>query len=167
MNVSDVHVSDEDGNMSRNMTIRANLDARFPRLASKIELQECDYNEKSQQNLPLEFYTRNVPDEMRTSWKLFDVTKFQEEIKVVQKTAVTPQVQREAKNSQQGPEHIGAGPRADRSSVAGCNDADFEQTAAQSPGKMLQNLEPTADELANDIAKQVTMTRKRESHQNT
>ena len=37
-----------------------------------------------------------------------------------------------------GPEHTEARPRADRSSVAGCNDADFEQTAAQSPGKMLQ-----------------------------
>ena len=37
-----------------------------------------------------------------------------------------------------GPEHTEARPRADRSSVAGCNDADLEQTAAQSPGKMLQ-----------------------------
>ena len=27
----------------------------------------------------------NVPDEMRTSWKLFDVTKFQDEIKIAQK----------------------------------------------------------------------------------
>ena len=27
----------------------------------------------------------NVPDEMRTSWKLSDVTKFQEEIKIAQK----------------------------------------------------------------------------------
>ena len=35
----------------------------------------------------------NVPDEMRTSWKLFDVTKFQEEIKIAQKTAATAQVQ--------------------------------------------------------------------------
>ena len=34
----------------------------------------------------------NVPDEMRTSWKLFDVTKFQEEIKIAQKTAATPHV---------------------------------------------------------------------------
>ena len=35
----------------------------------------------------------NVPDEMRTSWQLFDVTKFEEEIKIAQKTAATPQVQ--------------------------------------------------------------------------
>ena len=41
-------------------------------------------------------------------------------------------------DSQQIPEHIEARPRADRSSVAGCNDADLEQTAAQSPGKTLQ-----------------------------
>ena len=41
-------------------------------------------------------------------------------------------------DSQQGPEHTEARPRADRSSVAGCNDAELEQTAAQSPGKMLQ-----------------------------
>ena len=34
----------------------------------------------------------NDPDEMRTSWKLFDVTKFQEEIKIAQKTAATPRV---------------------------------------------------------------------------
>ena len=34
----------------------------------------------------------NVPDEMRTSWKLFDLTKFQEEIKIAQKTAATPHV---------------------------------------------------------------------------
>ena len=55
LNVSDVHVSHEDGYLSRNMTIRAkkndetqvrqqdreraNLDARFPRLASKFEFQ--------------------------------------------------------------------------------------------------------------------------------
>ena len=32
-------------------------------------------------------------------------------------------------DSQQGPEHIEARPRADRSSVARCNDADLEQTA--------------------------------------
>ena len=37
----------------------------------------------------LEFYKRNVPDEMRTSWK---TTKFQEEIKIAQKTAATPHV---------------------------------------------------------------------------
>ena len=41
-------------------------------------------------------------------------------------------------DSQQGPEHTEARPRADRSSVAGCNDADLEQTAAQSPGTMFQ-----------------------------
>ena len=34
----------------------------------------------------------NVPDDMRTSWKLFDVTKFQAEIKIAQKTAATPHV---------------------------------------------------------------------------
>ena len=34
----------------------------------------------------------NVPDEMRTSWKLFDMTKFQEEIKIAQKTAATSHV---------------------------------------------------------------------------
>ena len=34
----------------------------------------------------------NVQDEMRTSWKLSDVTKFQEEIKIAQKTAATPHV---------------------------------------------------------------------------
>ena len=31
-------------------------------------------------------------------------------------------------DSQQGPEHTEARPRAERSSVAGCNDADLEQT---------------------------------------
>ena len=35
---------------------------------------------------------KNDPDEMRTSWKLFDVMKFQEEIKITQKTAASPQV---------------------------------------------------------------------------
>ena len=41
-------------------------------------------------------------------------------------------------DSQQGPEHTEARPRADSSSVGGCNNADLEQTAAQSPGSMLQ-----------------------------
>ena len=41
-------------------------------------------------------------------------------------------------DSQQGPEHTEARPRADRSSFAGCNDADLAQTAAQSPGMTLQ-----------------------------
>ena len=41
-------------------------------------------------------------------------------------------------DSQQGPERIEARLRADRISVAGCKDADLEQTAAQSPGKMMQ-----------------------------
>ena len=41
-------------------------------------------------------------------------------------------------DSLQGPEHADARLRADRSSVAGCNDADLERTAAQSPGTMLQ-----------------------------
>ena len=36
----------------------------------------------------------NVPDEIRTSWKLFDVTKFQEEIKIALKTAATPRAMR-------------------------------------------------------------------------
>ena len=36
-------------------------------------------------NLHLEFHTRNV---MPTSWKLFDVIKFQEEVKVAQNSAV-------------------------------------------------------------------------------
>ena len=58
---------------------------------------------------------------------------FQEEIKVAQKTAVTPQVQKVSTdgpddNSQQGPEHTEARPRADSSSVVGCNDADLEPT---------------------------------------
>ena len=41
---------------------------------------------RNKPNLHLEFYTRNVPDEMPTSWKLFDVTKFEEEVKVAQNT---------------------------------------------------------------------------------
>ena len=41
-------------------------------------------------------------------------------------------------DSQQGPQRTEARPRADRSSVAGCNDADLEQTAAQSPDAMMQ-----------------------------
>ena len=35
---------------------------------------------------------KDVPYEMRTPWKLFDVMKFQEEIKVAQQTAATPHV---------------------------------------------------------------------------
>ena len=74
-------------------------------LASNIEFQPLEPDtdaqlhkertitvRKAAENLPLEFNTRNVPDEMRTSWKLFDVMKFQEEIKITQKTAVTPHV---------------------------------------------------------------------------
>ena len=40
-------------------------------------------------------------------------------------------------DSQQGPEHTDARPRADSRSVVRCSDADLEQTA-QSPGTMLQ-----------------------------
>ena len=81
---------------------------------------------------------------MRTIWKLFDVMKFQEEIKVAQKplwshnTSEKVSTNDPDENSQQGPEHTEARPRADRSSIAGCNDANLEQTAAQSPGTMLQ-----------------------------
>ena len=81
---------------------------------------------------------------MRTSWKLFDVTKFQEEIKVAQKPLWSHNKSAKVStdgpddDSQQGPEHTEAQPRADRSAVARCNDADLEQTAAQSRGKMLQ-----------------------------
>ena len=81
---------------------------------------------------------------MRTSWKLFDVTKFQEEIKVAQKPLLSHNKSAKVStdgpddDSQQSPEHTEAQPRADRSAVARCNDADLEQTAAQWPGKMLQ-----------------------------
>ena len=51
-----------------------------------ITVREAD------ENVPLEFNTRNVPDEMRTSWKLFDVIKFQEEIKIALTIAATPHV---------------------------------------------------------------------------
>ena len=61
-------------------------------------------------------------------------------------------------DSQQSPEHTETQPRADRS-VAGCSEADLEQTAAQSPGKMLQNLEQTTDELERE------KTRARKLHQ--
>ena len=82
--------------------------------------------------------------------------EFQGEIKVAQKNcsdSTSAKVSTDAPDddSQQGPEHTEARPRADRSSIAGCNDADFEQTAARSPGKMLQNLEPTTDELEREL----------------
>ena len=52
----------------------------------------CDFREK-QAEIGISSLTREiVPDEMRTSWKVFDVTKFQEEIKIAQKTAATPYV---------------------------------------------------------------------------
>ena len=83
---------------------------------------------------------------MRTPWKhLVDVMskKFQEEIKVCAEdcsdsTSAKVSTDGADDDSQQGPEHTEARPRADRSSVAGCNDADLEQTAAQSPSTMLQ-----------------------------
>ena len=102
---------------------RANLDARFPvspansksvteqfwinPVTSKIVLQPLDSDtdaqlhkervitvRKSRRNLHLEFYNKSVPSEIRTSWKLFDVTKFHEEIEVAEKTVVAPKVQR-------------------------------------------------------------------------
>ena len=100
---------------------RANLDARFPfrQQTAKIVNERIWINPVTNKIViqPLEPYTdaqlhqellisvrkeaeiclssstrENVPDEMRTSWKLSDVTKFQEEIKIAQKTAATPHV---------------------------------------------------------------------------
>ena len=76
----------------------------------------------------LEFHTRNVPEEMRTSWKLFDVTKFQEEIKAAQKPAVTTQVQKKAQMAQ----------TMTRNKVRNISKPGLEQTAAQSPDAMMQ-----------------------------
>ena len=77
---------------------------------------------KKPQNLHLEFYKRNVPCEMRTPWKVFDVMRFQVEIKVAQQTAATPHVDPDD-DSQQSPDLLMP---------------DLEQTAAQSPGYILQ-----------------------------
>ena len=43
---------------------------------------------RNKPNLHLEFNTRNVPHEMPSSWKVPDVTKFQEDVKVAQNTIV-------------------------------------------------------------------------------
>ena len=45
---------------------------------------------RKQADIDISSSTReNFPDEMKSSWQLFDVTKFQEEIKIAQKTAAT------------------------------------------------------------------------------
>ena len=86
-----VQVSDEDIYLSRNMTSRSNLidvsqfankivkERIWINLAtSKIEFQPLDtdtdarshWKHSEKTNLPLEYYTRIVPDEMRAYWKL-------------------------------------------------------------------------------------------------
>ena len=100
---------------------RANLDAQFPfrqqngkivkeriwinLVTSKFMKQPLESNTDAQLHeervisvgklaeIGISSSTReNVPDEVRTSWKLLDVTKFQEKIKIAQKTAATPHV---------------------------------------------------------------------------
>ena len=129
------------------LPLESDTDARFAR-------RECDYSEIGREICISSSTRENVPDEMRTSWKLLvDVMSksFRKRSRFAQKTAVTLHVQRQAPLAQtmtrSKVQNMSKPDRADRSSVAGCNDADLEQTAAQSPGKMLQNLEPTIDEL--------------------
>ena len=96
-------------------------DAHFAR-------RECDFSAKRSRICISSCTRENVPRGVRTPWKLFDVMKFQEEIKVAQKTAVTPQVQRQAQMAQ----------TMTRSKVQNISKPDLEQTAAQSPDAMMQ-----------------------------
>ena len=93
--------------------------------------QERVISVRKQAEIGISSSTReNVPDKMRTSWKLFDVTKFQDEIKIAQKTAATPHVPREAQMTQTMTSNkvptFDARPRADSSAVASLNVADLE-----------------------------------------
>ena len=54
--------------------------------------EERGISVRNKPKLASQVLQENVPDEMRTSWKLFDVTKFQEGIKIAQKTAAIPYV---------------------------------------------------------------------------
>ena len=85
-------------------------------------------------NLHLEFYQRDVTGGMQTPWKLLvDVMSksFQEVIKV-QRMMIQKVIHSKVQNT------VDARLRADSSAVARCNDADFEQTTAQSIVSMLQ-----------------------------
>ena len=103
---------------------------------------------KDAENLPLEFYKRNVPDEIWTSWKVSDVTMFQEEIKIAQKncsdsTCAMRSTDGPDDDSQQGPEHT---------------DSEFLQTAAQSPdsqqrSRQIQCCRSRAGELERECGK--------------
>ena len=63
---------------------------------------------------------------MPPSWKLFDVTKFQEDVKAAQNTVDTRAVRSTGDDpdddSQQSPDFVDARPRADSSSVARCSE---------------------------------------------
>ena len=88
MNVSDMQVPGEDDRhdeQSRSQTIKANNKIVKERIwispvTSKIETQPLDTDIDAQLHkecdVRLGFKTRNVPSEMRTSWKLFGVAKF-------------------------------------------------------------------------------------------
>ena len=100
------------------------------------------------------FYKNDVRewnvDTLETSCQCDD-EEFQEMIKVTQKTAVAPQVQRWVQMTQtmtrrQGPEHADARVRADSTSVARCSDADFDRRSAVARCDVA-DLEPTTDEL--------------------
>ena len=91
MNVSDVKVSDQDGYMTRNLTISTNckivnVRIRINSFISKIVFQplhsDTDARLHKERIIPVQeepnfhivFYQRDVPDGMRTPWKLpFDV----------------------------------------------------------------------------------------------
>ena len=60
MNVSDVQVSDEDGSLSRNMTIRANLndDSQFANKIVKERMWSLDSRSRQQDRISAFFGTR-------------------------------------------------------------------------------------------------------------
>ena len=99
---------------TRNMTISANL------------------NDDSQFAIKIEFYTRKVPDEMPTSWKLFDVTKrSRSNVQIF----FVPDLEQTAAQS---PDAVNADLEQTEAQSPDAVNADLEQTEAQSPGYMLQ-----------------------------
>ena len=100
------------------LPLESDTDARFAR-------RECDYSEIGREICISSSTRENVPDEMRTSWKLLvDVMSksFRKRSRFAQKIAVTLHVRRQAPMAQtmtrSKVQNMSKPDRADRSSVA-------------------------------------------------